>query len=220
MYDLIIARKDKYKIAVNYCKQILENKELLLKALDAAEKCAKVAEGYKTNGVIDKGNLPPNLTPEVLFGISATDKAAQFDEIIAVQEKSAKDIQENARKCLEGSKKVKKQAEIGKLRDMASKLITQVNIIKKTANQLKEQKENPWAAPPEVKSVITKKMEPKISEDIDENEFQVEIPESESLQAAELKCVKVKIVDAENKELVSHYFFPNADNVSNLQIPE
>lgn len=60
----------------------------------------------------------------------------------------------------------------------------------------------------------------KINEDLEETEFQVEIPESESLNSAGLKCVKVKIVDQSNTELVSHYFYPDAPNVHNLQIPE
>ena len=124
MYDLIIARKDKYKVAVQYCKSELGNNELLLRALDSAEKCAKVAKGYQDNGVIDKANLPPNLTPEVLFGVNAADKASQFDEIIAIQEKSAKEAHAAAQKCLEGSKKVKKPAEVEKLRGMAGKYMT------------------------------------------------------------------------------------------------
>ena len=84
MYDLIIARKDKYTLAAKYCKSELINTELLIKALESAEKCAKVANGYKENGVVDKANLPINLSPEVLFGLNTSEKSAKFDEIIAV----------------------------------------------------------------------------------------------------------------------------------------
>lgn len=166
MYDLIVARKEKYKVAVQYCKSELGNNELLLRALDSAEKCAKVAKGYQDNAVIDKANLPPNLTPELLFGVSAADKADQFDTIIAIQEQAAKDAHAAAQKCLEGSKKVKKPAEVEELRRRAGTYVAAVQRARKQVTELKAQKDNPWSAPPDTKTVTSRKMVAKINEEL------------------------------------------------------
>lgn len=108
MYDLIVERKNKYAVAAKYCRAELGNNELLMQAIEAAEQCAGVASNYKATGQIDKAKLAPGLTPEKLFGLSAAEKSAKYDEIILELEQKCTALQDTARKCLDGSKKVKK----------------------------------------------------------------------------------------------------------------
>ena len=60
-----------------------------------------------------------------------------------------------------------------------------------------------------MKTISSTKTVPKVNEDLDETEFQVEIPYSETLaNFTAYKSLKVKLTDEGNKELVSHYFYP------------
>ena len=49
---------------------------------------------------------------------------------------------------------------------------------------------------------------PKIDESMEENEFSVEIPYSDSLAALDAKSIKVKVEDKDGKEIIGHYFDP------------
>ena len=75
-------------------------------------------------------------------------------------------------------------------------------------NQLTKARQNPWAPPPTTKEIRTTVQVPKINDLLDDTELQVEIPYSPTLAKLEVKSVKVKMVDANYKELVSHYFMP------------
>ena len=61
---------------------------------------------------------------------------------------------------------------------------------------------------------------PKINTDLDIDEFEVELPHSDSLVALNPKSVKVKITDKDYKELVSNYFNPKgSDEKAVMKIP-
>ena len=76
-----------------------------------AEKGQQAANGYRDTGKLEKENVPKGLTCDILFGMSADDKAQKYASIIAELDVKSKDLQSKARKCLEGAKKVKKAEE-------------------------------------------------------------------------------------------------------------
>lgn len=92
----------------------------MLKMLEEAEKLSKVAADYKATSKFNKGDLSPQLTPEILFGMTLEEKASKFEEIVGQMDAELKDHQAKAKKCLDGSKAVKKPAEVQKLRELAS----------------------------------------------------------------------------------------------------
>ena len=75
-----------------------------------------------------------------------------------------------------------------------------------TLKQLKQLREDEWAPPPKSRVVVSTELVKKTCEDVDENEFQIEIPHSASLAEIKPKSVKCKITDKDNKELVGHYW--------------
>ena len=76
--------------------------------------------------------------------------------------------------------------------------------------KLKEQQADSWAAPPETKVVKVQTQVPKINEEIEQDEFLVEIPESPSLKGLKnLKSLAIQIKDKESKKvLLEHCFEP------------
>ena len=111
IHDSIMQRMDKYKEACSYCSKVLGDKKRALKMLDEAEKLKQVATDYKCTNKFDKSLLAPQLTSEILFGISKEDKAEKFQLVIDDLDKKMKEESTKAKKCLEGSKAVKKPAE-------------------------------------------------------------------------------------------------------------
>lgn len=67
---------------------------------------------------------------------------------------------------------------------------------------------NEWSAPPKVKEVVSTKLIPKINEEIDEDEFQVELVSCDSLKICAYSRIKIKFHDKEKgeKEILGYYF--------------
>lgn len=61
---------NKYKQAFGYAKAELADKKIMLRMLEEAEKLSKVAAEYKATSKFEKSDLSPQLTPEILFGMS------------------------------------------------------------------------------------------------------------------------------------------------------
>jgi hypothetical protein len=62
-------RKHEYSEAAKYMLQVLGNKDQALVHLASAEKLKKIVRVYETQGKADVKNLPPTLSPEILFSI-------------------------------------------------------------------------------------------------------------------------------------------------------
>lgn len=75
MHGMIVDRVTQYKHAVSYQMKILGNKAKAVELMDMAEKGQKAANGYRDTGKLDKAGVPKMLTCEILFGMSAEEKA-------------------------------------------------------------------------------------------------------------------------------------------------
>lgn len=60
--------------------------------LEEAEKLSSVAMEYKTSHVFNKAKLAPNLTPEILFGLSNEDRSAKYSSLIEAQDAEMKSL--------------------------------------------------------------------------------------------------------------------------------
>lgn len=120
---MIFDRVTQYKHAVTYQMKILGNKAKAVELMSLAEKGQKAANGYRDTGKLDKENVPKALSCDILFSMTADEKAQKFASIITELDAKSKDLQAKARKCLEGAKKVKKADEQAKLKASASQLI-------------------------------------------------------------------------------------------------
>jgi len=76
IFDSLVTRMNKYKQAAEYCMKVTKDKKSAIRMLDEAEKLNQVATDYKTTQRFEKKLLSPNLTPEILFGITTEDKHA------------------------------------------------------------------------------------------------------------------------------------------------
>lgn len=82
-HGLIVDRVNQYKLAVTYQMKILGNKAKAAELMSIAEKGSKGANSYRDTGKLDKASVPPGLTCDILFGMSAEEKAQKFAKIIA-----------------------------------------------------------------------------------------------------------------------------------------
>ena len=107
------------------------------------------------------------------------------------------------------------------MNQIAKAAIDRIGALKPIAGQLERGKKNMWCPPPRTKVIKSTKTVHKINDDIEETEFQVEIPYSESLAAVNPKSVKVKINDKDGKELIGHYFdaMQSDDTKATLTMP-
>ena len=88
--------------------------------MDRAEKLKQVATDYKCTSKFDKANLVPALSGEILFDMSQEEKAQRLDTLFKEVNSQMQDITAKAKKCLDGSKQVKKAEEANKLKGMAT----------------------------------------------------------------------------------------------------
>lgn len=81
-YEMIVARMRKYSLAANYCNKILGDKKLTMQHLSTAESLKDISNAYKKYGKVDEDNLPEELTPNLLFGMTNEERHAKFDKPI------------------------------------------------------------------------------------------------------------------------------------------
>lgn len=138
IYDSILDRRDDYKIGAQYAMQVLKNKLIAGNMLSMAEQLTHVATDYKTTNKFNKDQLAKALTPDALFGMSKEEKDEKYQVIIDKYEEQFKDLSARAKKCIEGSKQVKKPQEAHNLKEIASKYMAQMKEIKPKIAKLKE----------------------------------------------------------------------------------
>ena len=129
----------KYKDACGYCSKVLIDKKRALQMLGEAEKLSQVATDYKCTNKFDKSLLAPQLTPEILFGISKEEKAQKFQELLDDLDLRMKEESAKAKRWPEGSKQVNKAQEQQNQRAIAAKCIEAVKAIKGEMAELKAQ---------------------------------------------------------------------------------
>ena len=108
----------------------LQDKRLALKMMDEAEKLKQLSTDYKLQGEFNKADLAPVLTPTILFGMSAEDKAQTYQVLILQLEEEVKAETAKAKKCLEGVKQVKNPQQAESLKGIAKKSIDSIKDIK------------------------------------------------------------------------------------------